>query len=104
MIVEPVEVTDASDAGPQGFATAFFHDGAYVNFQLAPSGAPQVLDIMAGEVVRGRHMLDWLKDAHGLPEALDVVPQSEAYWKKMISEGRISAYLTVAASVGFSIG
>ena len=102
--VEPLELCHEGDDGPLGYVSAFFDGDAYLNFQISQEGAPEVLDIMASTTVSGRSMLDWLRVTYGLPVVLDVVPRTVDYWEKMVKEGRVGSYQTVAMSVRLSFG
>jgi hypothetical protein len=86
---------NVEDTEYPGSMVAEFDDGnAYVKFFADTKGNLRVTTLStAGASVRGREVLQWLRDTYGMPiQANEVTPSAVGFWNRMEDEGAISKW------------
>jgi hypothetical protein len=76
-----------------GGTCAFFDWDAYAVYGLDGEGQLRIQSIAASEAIRGRSIVEWVKQTYGLPIVADeVAVGAEGFWDRMVSEGLVGSW------------
>ncbi len=76
-----------------GGTAAFFDDDAYAVYGIDGKGQVRVQSIAASENIRGRAIVDWIKQTYSKPIVVNEVAVGvEGFWNRMVDEGLVESW------------